>query len=72
MLTPGMERKLRSFLEDDISAGDITSGLIEVKETTAKIRLKEDAVVAGIGETAFLFRSRGCSVKTLAEDGKRA
>jgi len=72
MLTPGMERRLRSFLEDDISEGDITGNLAAVKEATAKIRLKENAIVAGIEESMFLFRIRGCSVKALAEDGQRA
>lgn len=72
MLTPGMRRKLLSFLEDDISSGDITSALIGEKGCTAAIRLKEDAVIAGIEEAAFLFAQQGCSVKAKAEDGQKA
>jgi len=70
MLSKEMEKKLVSFLKEDISGKDITASLVMEKNCFAEIKLKEKAVVSGLEETAFLFRNSGIKVKIKAENGK--
>ncbi|MFH1225356.1 MAG: carboxylating nicotinate-nucleotide diphosphorylase [Candidatus Diapherotrites archaeon] len=74
MLPPGMQRRLLSFLEDDISVSDITSSVVPERRCNARITLKENAVLAGLEEAAFLLENRGCGVKVHAgaKDGTQA
>ncbi|MFH1696444.1 MAG: carboxylating nicotinate-nucleotide diphosphorylase [Candidatus Diapherotrites archaeon] len=71
MLPPGMQRRLLSFLEDDIAVNDITTSLVPAKECGAIITVKEDAVLAGLDEVCFLFEQRACKATKKAKDGER-
>lgn len=74
MLPPSMQHRLLSFLEDDISVSDITSSVVPERRCRATIKIKENAVLAGLEEAAFLFEKRGCEAKVPvgAKDGAHA
>lgn len=66
-----LERKLRSFLEEDIGEGDITTALVVPQGTVveAEIRAKETGIIAGIDETLILLKSLGLRAKPNVTDG---
>ena len=66
-----VEERLRGFLKDDIGWGDITSEALIADDQNAKGRLyfREDGVAAGLDEVATIFRSLGCTVNAVVEDG---
>lgn len=64
-----MKKKLREFLEEDISKGDITSSLIPRKKCVARIFAKQSCTVSGLEEAVFLFKTQGIAVKQKAKDG---
>jgi len=68
-----LERKLRSFLEEDIGEGDITTALIVPQGTVieAEIRAKETGIVAGIEEALVLLRSLGLQAEPKVADGAK-
>jgi len=70
-LEPYVEERLRSFLDEDLGLGDITTDSTVDEEVWASaiIICKEDAVVAGIEEAAKVFELLGCTAKPLVEDG---
>ncbi|MBX5326921.1 MAG: carboxylating nicotinate-nucleotide diphosphorylase [Candidatus Bathyarchaeia archaeon] len=68
-----LERKLRSFLEEDIGEGDITTALIVPQGTVieVEIRAKETGIVAGIEEALVLLRSLGLQAEPKVADGAK-
>ncbi|MGQ9565859.1 MAG: carboxylating nicotinate-nucleotide diphosphorylase [Candidatus Bathyarchaeales archaeon] len=68
-----LERKLRSFLEEDIGEGDITTALVVPQGTVveAEIRAKETGIIAGIDETLILLKSLGLRAKPNVTDGTK-
>jgi len=66
-----LERKLRSFLEEDIGEGDITTALTVPQGTVieAVIHTKETGIVAGIEEALVLLRSLGLQAEPKVADG---
>jgi nicotinate-nucleotide pyrophosphorylase (carboxylating) len=74
-LTPGIvtiEDSLRSFLDEDIGYGDITSELLvgRATEARAKIVCKEKALVAGVDEALLLLKLVGCKGAPKINDGQ--
>jgi nicotinate-nucleotide pyrophosphorylase (carboxylating) len=74
-LTPGIvniEESLRSFLDEDIGYGDITTELLigKATEASAKITCKERAVVAGVDEALLLLKLVGCKGTSKISDGQ--
>ena len=69
-LTVRMKEHLRWFLEDDLGKGDVTSALLPLQKATASIQIKQDCVLAGLEELAYLFSLKQCKVKFLAKDGQ--
>ncbi|MEM2102269.1 MAG: carboxylating nicotinate-nucleotide diphosphorylase [Candidatus Bathyarchaeia archaeon] len=68
-----LERKLRSFLEEDIGEGDITTALTVPQGTVieAEIYAKETGIVAGIEEVLVLLRSLGLQAEPKIADGAK-
>ena len=63
---------LLGYLREDLGDGDITSeALLDGEETVAQIVCKEDCVLAGVREAAFLFDHQGLMVDTHHKDGDR-
>lgn len=71
MLSEKTKKRLLSFVADDLGEGDVTSRLIPEKRCRAKIIAKEETVLAGLEETAFLFESGGVKIKKASKDGAR-
>jgi nicotinate-nucleotide pyrophosphorylase (carboxylating) len=67
----GRALDVRSFLEEDIGRGDITSERVVPADLRARGRLvaKEDAVVAGLAEAAEVFAHLGVAFEALVDDG---
>ena len=62
--------ELISFIEEDAPSGDITSlAVLPDKNCRAYIRAKSSGVIAGLEESAALFRYYNVTVKKLARDG---
>lgn len=72
MIPPEQLDKLRSFVEEDIGAGDITAGLVPDVEANAEIMVKEGCVVAGLEEAAAAFGMFGCVAECFVDEGKEA
>lgn len=66
-----MREKIKSFLEEDIGLGDITTELIVPSETrvSAQIIVKEAAVVAGLNEARIIFESVNASFTPNVREG---
>jgi len=65
-------RELKRFLAEDIGNGDITSKLLVPKKITARIITREQTIVAGISFAKQIFELKGCSVRIITNDGKKA
>lgn len=66
-----LKEKIKSFLEEDIGLGDITSNLIipsDVK-VRAQIIMKEAAVVAGLNELKMVFGMVNAEASCLVNEG---
>lgn len=61
---------LLSFIREDAPSGDITTNAI-IGDTCCRARIvaREEGVIAGLEEAAFLFGHYGVTVKYLAADG---
>jgi nicotinate-nucleotide pyrophosphorylase (carboxylating) len=68
-----MHSKHAEFLKEDIGSGDITSELLIPEDATARGRIsaKEEAVLAGAGEAAAVFRELGAKAALKKKDGQR-
>ncbi|MFQ6011942.1 MAG: carboxylating nicotinate-nucleotide diphosphorylase, partial [Nitrososphaerales archaeon] len=68
------DEEMQRFLDEDYGRGDITSDLLVPKELEAngEIRVKEDAVIAGIEEVSALFKRVGLNQQWKAVDGNTA
>jgi len=68
-----MHSKYADFLKEDIGSGDITSELLIPEDATARGRIsaKEEAVLAGAGEAAAVFRELGAEATLKKKDGQR-
>jgi nicotinate-nucleotide pyrophosphorylase (carboxylating) len=66
-----LEDKLRSFLEEDVGLGDLTTLTTIPVDVTVKARIiaKEPGVIAGVEEVKVLLESLGLKVKQLVTDG---
>ncbi|MHA1777564.1 MAG: carboxylating nicotinate-nucleotide diphosphorylase [Promethearchaeia archaeon] len=63
--------KLRSYLEEDVGFGDITTSIIPATENgQAKIFAKSNGILAGLEEAALLFEDNGIIVKKFIHDGE--
>ncbi len=71
MLSKKMKQKLVSAVKEDIAGKDITSSLLKEKKCTAKIKLKENAVISGLEETKLLFEHFGIKTKLQTKNGKK-
>lgn len=73
LVTPQIEQLIRSALEEDIGAGDITTLSTVPPDARGKglFRAKRDGVVAGLIliEKIFLFLDAGIEVRCLCRDG---
>jgi nicotinate-nucleotide pyrophosphorylase (carboxylating) len=69
-----LEKKLRSFLEEDIGQGDITTSVTVPQGVIveAEIRAKEAGIIAGIEETLLLVGSLGLQAEAKVADGTEA
>ncbi|HJJ51452.1 MAG TPA: carboxylating nicotinate-nucleotide diphosphorylase [Methanocorpusculum sp.] len=65
--------QLLAFVAEDVSAGDITTlALLEDKVVSARIEAREEMVVSGVEECAWLFKNAGVFVEILSADGSIA
>ena len=66
-----LEEKLLKLLAEDTAQGDVTTAAIipSGKKAQAKIIAKEDAVAAGIEESAILADALELKIKTDVADG---
>jgi nicotinate-nucleotide pyrophosphorylase (carboxylating) len=67
-----MQSKYAEFLKEDIGSGDITSELIIPEDVRAKARIKakQDAVLAGAAQAAAVFRELGAKAVLKKRDGQ--
>ena len=73
-----MSRKdIRSFLEEDLGYGDITTEIFELAQDSegkeiikAEITAKEELVVSGLNEAALVFDELGAETKILFDAGE--
>ena len=70
-LPPDVIERLKSFIDEDVRSGDLTTKLTIPKETTAlaTIYAKERAVLAGIEEVAAIAKFSGLTYEVLAFEG---
>jgi nicotinate-nucleotide pyrophosphorylase (carboxylating) len=61
---------LKSFLEEDIGRGDITSKLLPRKKIIATIISRENGIVAGVQYAKEIFQSKNCRVTIHKKDGQ--
>src|SRR3989339_454495 len=68
-----IEDKLKQILADDIGLGDVTAAAVIPANLTVKAEVitKEDGVVAGIEEAAFLAEYSGLTVEAKVADGEK-
>ena len=71
MLEPILKQKLVQAAREDIGGLDITTALLSEKKAAAKIVAREDCVLAGAEEAAFLFSHFGVSVVFQKKDSSR-
>lgn len=69
----GIERSLRSFLDEDLGYGDITTDALIKPGTLAigHVVCNEPAVIAGLAETLALLELVGCTGTLNVQDGAR-
>ncbi len=62
---------MQRFLDEDYGRGDITSDLLVPKELEARgtIKMKEEAVIAGVDEVSILLKQVGLEQKWNVSDG---
>ncbi|NLI73722.1 MAG: carboxylating nicotinate-nucleotide diphosphorylase [Euryarchaeota archaeon] len=66
-------RWIENYLDEDVGDGDITTlSLIGNERGTARIKINEDGVVAGLEEVVDLFQYLGLEVVPLVADGDAA
>lgn len=70
MLEPILKKKLLQAAREDIGGLDITTALLSEKKAAAKIVARENCVLAGCEESAFLFSHFGVSVVFQKKDGE--
>ncbi|MBA4453421.1 MAG: carboxylating nicotinate-nucleotide diphosphorylase [Nitrosopumilaceae archaeon] len=70
-MTFNVTKELKSFLDEDIGKGDITSSLLPRKKITSRIISREEAIVAGVRYAKEIFNIMGCSVKIVKKDGQK-
>jgi nicotinate-nucleotide pyrophosphorylase (carboxylating) len=68
-----VEEKLKQLLADDVGQGDVTAAAVIPGGLTvnAEVIAKEDGVVAGIEEAAFLAEYLGLTVKVKVAEGEK-
>jgi nicotinate-nucleotide pyrophosphorylase (carboxylating) len=66
-----LEEKLRSFLEEDVGQGDLTTYLTVPKDVVveAEVVVKEGGLVAGVEEALVLCESLNLQAEALTSDG---
>ncbi len=62
--------RLRRFLAEDVSKGDVTCALLGTGKISAKIITREVAVISGASYAAKIFSIGGCSARALVREGK--
>ena len=72
MLSPLQKKRLLEYLKEDLSKGDVTASLLPNQNAEAFLKAKENCVVAGLEESAFLAKSRGVKFRALKKAGARA
>jgi len=70
MLSPLLKTRLKSFLQDDRAGEDVTSARIPRRACRAVIRAREQCLLAGLEEAAWLFNSQGVHCRLLKKDGQ--
>ncbi len=65
------DHEMQRFLDEDYGRGDITSDLLVPKELEARgtIKMKEEAVIAGVDEVSILLKQVGLEQKWNVSDG---
>jgi len=68
-----IENAIRSFLNEDLGYGDITTNVLVDSERRGEGRVvcKENAVIAGMEEAFVLLELAGCKGTAKAHDGDR-
>lgn len=68
-----LREKLRSFVEEDMGQGDVTTAYIVPRNTIAKAHIisKEEGIIAGIEESQVLLSDFGIKTKSVIPDGSR-
>src|SRR3989344_6041631 len=72
MLNKEMKQKLFQAASEDIGGLDITTALLSEKKAAAKIVARENCVLAGCEEAAFLFSKFGAKTVFSKKDGSIA
>lgn len=70
-MTFNVTKEIKSFLDEDIGKGDITSSLLPRKKITARIISREEAIVAGARFAKEIFNIMGCNVQIVKKDGQK-
>lgn len=65
-----VKKYLKSFLDEDIGHGDITSRLLSKKKIIASIISRENGIAAGVQHAKEIFQSRNCRVTIHRKDGQ--
>lgn len=65
------KKALKTFLDEDIGKGDITSRLLPKKEISANIISRQGGIIAGVSYAREIFSLRNCRVKILKNDGSK-
>jgi len=68
---PIIRRKVASFLEEDLSLGDITTDSTVDSDlyAEAEVVCRESAIVSGVREAEEVFKTLGCTVENFVEEG---
>jgi len=68
-----LEEKIRSFLEEDLGQGDITTSLLIPDGTIVEGEMiaKEEGIIAGIEEATTFLESQSFQIEALISDGSR-
>ena len=64
-------QKLQEFLSEDLGRGDVTSNLLEKKQSCARIITRQETIVSGINFAKQIFSLKKCKTRIIKKDGTR-
>ena len=65
------EALLRSFIDEDLGAGDPTSELLSEAQVSGRVVSRQNGIVAGTRHARYIFSTLGCRCDIMVHDGRK-